>query len=40
MRSTLNSSLLSTKQNDTYDNAVQSWVDAANFKIDLNALKD
>ena len=40
VRSTLNSSLLSTKQNDTYDNAVQSWVDAANFKIDLNALKD
>ncbi len=40
VKDTIQSSLLSTKQNDTYENTIQSWVDAADFKLDLNALKD
>ena len=40
VKDTIESSLLSTKQNDTYTSAQQSWVDAADFKLDLNALKN
>jgi len=32
--------LLETKQDETYDAAVEEWVKAANVKIDMNALKD
>ena len=40
VKDTIESSLLSTKQNDTYTSAQKSWVDAADFKLDLNALKN
>ena len=36
----IQSSLLSTKQNETYDATVKKWVDDADFKEDLDALKD
>ena len=40
VRDTLESSLLSTKQTETYNNQIQEWVDAADFKMNLAALKD
>lgn len=40
VKDTLQSSLLTTKQNSTYNETVQSWVDAADFKENLGALKD
>ncbi|MBR6442859.1 MAG: hypothetical protein IKS46_04145 [Clostridia bacterium] len=40
VKETISSSLLSTKQEDTYDAAVAEWVEAAGIKVDLNALKD
>ena len=40
VKDTLQSSLLTTKQNTTYNETVQSWVDAAEFKENLGALKD
>ncbi len=40
VKDTLQSSLLTTKQNSTYNETVQSWVDAAEFKENLGALKD
>ncbi len=36
----LQESLLTTKKNTTYNEAVKSWVEAANFKIDLGALNN
>ena len=40
VKETISSSLLSTKQEDTYDATVAEWVEAAGIKVDLNALKD
>jgi hypothetical protein len=40
VKETLQSSLLSTKQNTTYNDTLQGWVDAADFKVNLDALKD
>ena len=40
VKSEIESSVLSTKQDETYENTIHEWVDAADFKIDLNALKD
>ena len=36
----LHSSLLTTRQNTVYDDTVSGWVEAADFKLDLSALKD
>ena len=36
----ISSSLLSTKQNTTYDDTVAQWVEEAGIKVDMNALKD
>ena len=38
VKESIRSSLQSTKENDTYNNTIQSWVDAASFKEDLKAL--
>lgn len=40
VRETLTDSLLSTKQNETYNDTVEQWVSEAAFKLDLDALKD
>ena len=40
VKETISSSLLSTKRNDTYNAAVDKWVEEANIKVDMNALKD
>ena len=32
--------LLSTKQNEAYNAAVDQWVEEAGIKVDMNALKD
>ena len=40
VKDTLSSSLLSTKQNEAYDTAVDQWIEEAGIKVDLNALKD
>ena len=40
VKETLSSSLLSTKQDDTYKATVAQWVEEAGIKVDLNALKD
>ena len=40
VKETISSSLLSTKQNDTYNTTVDQWVEEAGIKVDMNALKD
>ena len=40
VKETISSSLLSTKQNDTYNTTVDEWIEAAGIKVDMNALKD
>ncbi len=40
VKETISSSLLTTKQNETYNSQIQAWVDAADFKENLDALKD
>lgn len=40
VKDTIESSLLSTKQDETYNAAVDAWVEAANAKVDRDALKD
>ena len=40
VKDSISSSLLSTKQNDTYNAAVEQWIEEAGIKVDLNALKD
>ncbi len=40
VKETISSSLLTTKQNDTYNTTLEQWVEAAGIKEDLNALKD
>ena len=40
VKETISSSLLTTKQNDTYNTTVDEWVEAAGIKVDMNALKD
>ena len=40
VKETLESSLLSTKQTNTYNDTIQEWVDKAEFKMNLDALKD
>lgn len=40
VKETISSALLSTKQNDTYRETVEKWVEEAGIKVDLNALKD
>jgi len=36
----LHESLLSSKQDETYNTTVEEWITAANIKVDTNALKD
>ena len=40
VKETLSSSLLSTKQTETYNATVKQWVEEAGITVDLNALKD
>jgi len=40
VKDSLQESLLSTKQDSTYADALKSWVEAAGFKVDMNALKN
>ena len=40
VKETIESSLLSTKQTNVYNEQIQAWVDAADFKMNLDALKD
>lgn len=40
VKETLSSSLLTTKQNNTYEDAIAKWVEEAGIKVNLNALKD
>ena len=40
VKETISSSLLSSKQDETYDSTVNQWVEDAGIKVDLNALKD
>lgn len=40
VRDVLTNSVLTTKQNDTYDAAVDAWVEAAHAKIDRKALEN
>ena len=40
VKETISSSLLTTKQNDTYNTTVDQWIEEAGIKVDLNALKD
>ena len=40
VKESISSSLLSTKQTDTYNAQVDQWVEEAGIKVDLNALKD
>lgn len=40
VKETISSALLSTKQNEVYNATVNQWVEAADIKVDLNALKD
>ena len=40
VRDVLTNSVLTTKQNDTYDAAVEAWVEAAHAKIDRKALEN
>ena len=40
VKEAISSSLLTTKQNETYNEAVAKWVEEAGIKVDLNALKD
>ena len=40
VKESISSSLLTTKQNEAYDAAVEQWVEEAGIKVDLNALKN
>ena len=40
LKETISSSLLNTKQNDTYEATLAPWVEEAGIKVDMNALKD
>ena len=40
VKETISSSLLSTKQNEVYEDTVSKWVEEAGIKVDMNALKD
>ena len=40
VKDTIYESLLSTKQDDAYNAAVDEWVAAADAKVDRDALKD
>ncbi len=40
VKESISSSLLTTKQNETYNAAVAQWVEEAGIKVDLSALKD
>jgi len=40
VKDTISSSLLSSKQTETYNATVNQWVEEAGIKVDLNALKD
>ena len=40
VKDTLSASLLSTKQTNTYNEQINKWVEEANIKVDLDALKD
>ena len=40
VKESISSSLLTTKQDDTYEAAVQQWIEEAGIKVNLNALKD
>ena len=40
VKETLQSTLLTTKQNNFYNTTVDEWIEAANIKVDMNALRD
>ena len=40
VKETISSSLLNTKKNEVYSDAVTKWVEEAGIKVDMNALKD
>ena len=40
LKETISSSLLNTKQNDTYKATLAQWVEEAGIKVNMNALKD
>ncbi len=40
VKETISSSLLTTKQNSTYTDTINQWVEAAGFKVDWDALKN
>ena len=40
VKETISSALLSTKQNEAYNAAVDQWVEEAGIKVDMNALKN
>ena len=40
VKETIESSLLSTKQTDKYNETIQEWVDKADFKMNLAALDE
>ena len=40
VKESISSSLLTKKQNETYNAAVEQWVEEAGIKVDMNALKD
>lgn len=40
VKDTIEADLLSTKQDTTFTDTLKSWVDAAEFKVDLNPLKN
>ena len=40
VRDTITSSLLSTKQNDFYNETLAKWVEEADFKVDLKSLNN
>ena len=40
VKESISSSLLTSKQNSTYNDTVAKWVEEAGIKVDMNALKD
>ena len=40
MKESLRSSLLTTKQNNTYSETIAQWVDESGIKVNLDALKN
>ena len=40
VKESISSSLLTTKQNNYYNECIDKWVEESGIKVDLNALKD